>query len=290
MTTKPKTPPAEILPKMNVRTPGYSREKYLAEYHRLNARRLEWINSQPKEKPPTKLVRPAKRIPRVATGSKREWFNFDEEDIGRVFNALFFRRTSSNLTVFLEPRYRFIRGGYFKTPEKHPETNHGESANIWLTVRDDLKLDLARKYLVYLGFGEPLIKEMLRYYEGRIQLQADFVSWPTVPKKRTRQEAAIDDLKEITIDDPKMYESFSRHSAGLTGEELRPMLTPDEESARKWEARLVRANKTWSDVRLTTPAIASLIKKALKEMRIKKGLELKAIVKRLKRLKPHPMN
>lgn len=223
--------------------------------------------------------------------TKRKWVNLDEEDRERVFNALFLAGTILNEDpppggppiLFRDPRRRFVREGWFKTSAVYTSANYGESCNISLTVRDDLNPDTARGCLEYLGFGEPLIKQMLRYYEERKEVQSPFASWSTVEPVKGQPK-----IKEITIDDSKMYEPFYRYLAGLTGKNLRPMLTPDEKSSAKWKARLVRQGKTWRDVRLSLRTIAELICNAITTAGIRRTIEFDAILQRLKRLESSP--
>lgn len=233
-----------------------------------------------------------KRKPKTPRGkppaSIRRWVNLDKQDRERVFNAVFVAGAILKVDppsdgppiIFCDPRRRFIRYGWFRTSKKYASLNYGESCNLSLTVRDDLDQAKARECLEYLGFGEPLIEEMLRYYEERKDAQAPFAHWK--PAK------GMTEVVEITIDDREYYGPFYRRLAGLTQKELRPMLTPDEQSAVKWKTRLSRQGKTWKDVRLSLRTIAELICRAITVAGIRRKIEYDAVLQRLKRLEDLP--
>lgn len=174
------------------------------------------------------------------------WGLIDWKDKRRLIEYL----TGPEGHGLIQPEKMFIREHFFRTTARHTEVNYGESVNINLIDRDDLDPARARKYLVYLGVTEPLIEAWLLHYERRQEL---------VGKYKDGKIIGNGNYRLIDLDNPSMFAETYYRLAGLTGEDLRAVLTPDEEARTKWEKRLADGGKTWAGVKLSLRTIEKVL-------------------------------
>jgi hypothetical protein len=178
-------------------------------------------------------------------------FNFNEKDIRRIREAIepHFMYLTDPLNIKL-PKDARIRFGNLVLP-LFP--NRKIPADFVLRVkapRKGFNLRHAEKCIAYLGLDDDFKERLLRFY--RKYEKADEM-WRTRLNARTPRSLAL--------------RALARWFAKLRGEKIRGILTQDDGSAKRWEARLREKGLTWEDVMIPAPVAARVVVRLFKQKR-----------------------